>query len=88
MSPRSTARGAKLLGNAPVIESEGRAFPSRPRYRGRDMNAMIERQMADAVARAAARRSRLDPAFLPGQAEIRRTETLLKDLVAIRGWIS
>ena len=76
------ARVAKLLGDAPVIESEGRAFPVETRYRGRDMNAMIERQMADAVARAL----RADPgsilAFLPGQAEIRRTETLLKDLVS------
>src|SRR3954466_3672477 len=75
------ARVAKLLGDAPAIESEGRAFPVETRYRGRDANAMIERQMADAVARAL----RADPgsvlAFLPGQAEIRRTETLLKDLV-------
>ena len=30
------ARVAKLLGDAPVIESEGRAFPVETRYRGRD----------------------------------------------------
>ena len=75
------ARVAKLLGDAPVIESEGRAFPVETRYRGRDAGVLIERQVADAVARAL----RADPgsilAFLPGQGEIRRTETLLKELV-------
>lgn len=75
------ARVAKMLGDAPVIESEGRAYPVETRYISRDMNAMIERQMADTIARAL----RADPgsvlAFLPGQAEIRRTETVLKDLV-------
>ena len=80
------ARVAKLLsdeefGDAPVVESEGRAFPVETRYVGRDTNTMIERQVADTVARAL----RADPGsllvFLPGQAEIRRTETALKDLV-------
>jgi ATP-dependent helicase HrpB len=75
------ARVARLLDGAPVIESEGRAFPVETRYRGRDANVMIERQVADTVVRSL----RGDPgsilAFLPGQAEIRRAETLLKDLV-------
>ena len=73
------ARVAKLLGDAPVIESEGRAFPVETRHLGRDAREPIERQVADAVARAL----RADPGsalvFLPGQAEIRRTETLLKE---------
>jgi ATP-dependent helicase HrpB len=76
------ARVAKLLGDAPVIESEGRAFPVETRYLGRDANVMIERQVADAVARALRAEPGSMLAFLPGQAEIRRTETLLKDLVA------
>src|SRR5436190_3548984 len=75
------ARVAKLLGNAPVIESEGRAFPVETRYRGRETGALIEKQDADTVAQAL----RADPgsilAFLPGQGEIRRTEMLLKELV-------
>ena len=74
-----SARVAKLLGDAPVVESEGRAFPVETRYPGRDARDPIERPMADAILRAL----RADPgsvlAFLPGQAEIRRTETLLKD---------
>ena len=44
------ARVAKLLGEAPVVESEGRAFPVETRYLGRKADAPIERQMADAIA--------------------------------------
>ncbi len=76
------ARVARLLGDAPVVESEGRAFPVETRYRSRDPVLMIERQVADAVARSL----RGDPGsvlvFLPGQAEIRRTETLLREQVS------
>src|SRR5205085_10982981 len=73
------ARVAELLGRAPVIESQGRAYPVDTRYVGRDARARIENQMADAVVRAL----RADPgsvlAFLPGASEIRRTETLLRE---------
>ena len=51
------ARVAALLGNAPVVESEGRAFAVETRYLGRDPRAPIERQVADAVQRALARRA-------------------------------
>src|ERR1700741_1457630 len=43
------ARVAALLGNAPVVESEGRAFPVETRYLGRDPRTPIERQVVDAV---------------------------------------
>ena len=49
---RRRARGKLAAGDAPVIESEGRAFPVETRYLGRDPRAPIERQVADAVARA------------------------------------
>src|SRR5689334_8273756 len=75
------ARIAKLLGDAPVVESEGRAFPVETRYLGRKADAQLERQMADAIATAL----RADPgsvlAFLPGAAEIRRTENFLRERV-------
>ena len=71
------ARVGKLLGDAPVVASEGRAFPVETRYLGRKADAPIERQMADAIAAAL----RADPgsvlAFLPGAAEIRRTQNFL-----------
>ena len=60
------ARVAKLLGDAPVIESEGRAFPVETRYLGRDPRALIERQVADAVARALRAEPGSVLAFLPG----------------------
>jgi ATP-dependent helicase HrpB len=75
------ARIARLLGDAPVVESEGRAFPVETRYPGRKSDVPLERQMADAIATAL----RADPgsvlAFLPGAAEIRRTENFLKERV-------
>src|SRR3954469_15972467 len=46
------ARVGKLLGDAPVVASEGRAFPVETRYLGRKADAPIERQMADAIATA------------------------------------
>ncbi len=70
------ARIAALLGDAPVIESLGRAYPVETRYLGRDTRP-IEPQVADAIVRAmrAERGSLL--AFLPGAGEIHRTKGLL-----------
>ena len=67
------ARVAGLLGEAPVVASEGRAFPVETRHLPRDPNTRIEDAMAEAILRAL----RADPgsvlAFLPGQGEILRT---------------
>jgi len=75
------ARVAKLLGDAPVVESEGRAFPVETRYLSRKVDVPLERQMADSIATAL----RADPgsvlAFLPGAAEIRRTQNFLDERV-------
>ena len=76
------ARVAALLGDAPVVESEGRAFPVETRYLGRDPRARIESQVADAVQRALRAEQGSLLVFLPGAAEIRRTETLIKERVA------
>ncbi len=67
------ARVAKLLGNAPVLESKGRMFPVETKYRGRDVRAPIERQMAETILRAMDEESGSVLAFLPGAGEIRRT---------------
>jgi ATP-dependent helicase HrpB len=76
------ARVAALLGNAPVVASEGRAFEVETRYLGRDQRAPIERQVADAVQRALRAEQGSLLVFLPGAAEIRRAETQLKERVA------
>ncbi len=75
------ARVGKLLGDAPVVESEGRAYPVETRYLGRKADAQLERQMADAIAAALRADSGSVLAFLPGAAEIRRTETFLRERV-------
>ncbi len=75
------ARVAKLLGDAPVIESQGRAFPVETRYLGRKPDAPIDRQIADAIATALRAESGSVLAFLPGAGEIRRTETMLRERV-------
>ena len=71
------SRVATLLGGAPVIESEGRAFAVETRYAGRDERP-IEPQMADIIARAMRAEAGSLLAFLPGVAEIRRTRTQLE----------
>ena len=75
------ARVAALLGKAPVVESEGRAFAVETRYLGRDQHAPIERQVMDAVQRALRADTGSLLVFLPGAAEIRRAETQLKERI-------
>jgi hypothetical protein len=73
------ARVARLMGDAPVVASEGRAFPVETRHVERDPNRRIEEAVAEVTLRAL----RADPGsvlvFLPGQAEIRRTADLLAE---------
>jgi ATP-dependent helicase HrpB len=71
------ARVAALLGDAPVIESQGRMFPVETRYVGRDARP-IEPQVAETIVRAMQAESGSLLAFLPGAAEIRRTQALLE----------
>src|SRR5215218_1413925 len=75
------ARVARLLSEAPVIESEGRAYPVETRYLGRDPNRRIDYQVADAVTRALRAETGSILVFLPGQGEIRRVETLLRERI-------
>ncbi|WP_293854217.1 ATP-dependent helicase HrpB [uncultured Alsobacter sp.] len=75
------ARVARLLGDAPVIASEGRAYPVETRHAGRDPRKRIEEEVAAVVGRALATEPGSVLVFLPGQGEIRRTETLLRERV-------
>ncbi len=73
------ARIAKQLGDVPVIESEGRAYPVETRYLGRDPRRRIDEQMVDAILRAVRNETGSILAFLPGQSEIRRVAEKLTD---------
>jgi ATP-dependent helicase HrpB len=74
------ARFAALLGDAPVIESEGRSYPFEHRYLGRAGDARIEDVMAAAIRRALGEADGGVLAFLPGVAEIERTAERLAGL--------
>ncbi|HYD37975.1 MAG TPA: DEAD/DEAH box helicase, partial [Allosphingosinicella sp.] len=75
-------RFAALMGGAPVIASEGRAFPIELRHLGRSAEKRIEDEMAAAVRRALAEAEGSLLAFLPGVAEIERTAERLDGLPA------
>ena len=70
---------ARLLGDAPIITSAGRAFPVETRYRPTRGGVRVEAAAVSAVADAW--RSTIGDllVFLPGASEIRRVETLLAE---------
>ncbi|MDO8324751.1 MAG: ATP-dependent helicase HrpB [Phenylobacterium sp.] len=71
---------ARLL-DAPVVESQGRAYPVDTRYLGRDDRQRLEDRAVRAVERALAEETGSILVFLPGQGEIRRTADLLTERV-------
>ncbi len=75
------ARVAKLLGDAPVLTSQGRAFAVEVRYTGR-RSARIDDDVVEAVLRALARDPGSILVFLPGQGEIQRVADRLKDHIS------
>ena len=75
------ARVAALLGDAPVVESRGRAFPVTLRYRERPGTVPIEDAVAAAVKVALADETGSILVFLPGQKEIRRVAERLEPIL-------
>ncbi|MGA0600604.1 ATP-dependent helicase HrpB [Caulobacter sp. KR2-114] len=75
------ARVSRLLGDAPVVESQGRMFPVDTRYLGRDPAARIEDQAVKAIQRALTEETGSLLVFLPGQGEILRTAERLAERV-------
>ena len=73
-------RFRKLLGDLPTIISEGKSFPLKIRYAGRDAAARIEPQITSAIRTALGEHSGSLLAFLPGVAEIERTAEALSML--------
>jgi ATP-dependent helicase HrpB len=73
------ARVARPLGEAPIVTSEGRGFEVQTRYVPRDPGKVVEVDVADFTERALRAEAGSILVFLPGAAEIRRTETLLRE---------
>ena len=74
------ARFATLMGNAPVIESEGLSLPLNLIHVGRAAEARIEDSMVAAIRQALRDGEGGVLAFLPGVAEIERVAERLADL--------
>ena len=70
---------AALLGDAPVVTSEGRAFPVETRWVARRTGQWIEAQVAGTIREALAREDGDVLVFLPGTAEIRRVQSMLEE---------
>lgn len=68
---------SRLLGGAPVIEAQGRAYPVQTRYLGRNPSERFEEAMARACLTALAEETGSVLAFLPGQGEIHRVARLV-----------
>jgi ATP-dependent helicase HrpB len=77
------ARFSALMGDSPVIESEGRSYPLELRHLGRAAEARIEESVAAAIRQALRDEEGGILAFLPGVAEIERTADRLGDLPGI-----
>lgn len=77
------ARFAALMGDAPVIESEGRSYPLDLRYLSRSADGRIEASVAAAIRTALREEDGGVLAFLPGVAEIERTADALGDVPGI-----
>ena len=71
---------ARLMGDVPVITSEGRSYPVETRWRDRPRRKGVrfEDAVADLVAEAVAETTGGVLVFLPGEGEIRRVEARLQ----------
>jgi ATP-dependent helicase HrpB len=72
-------RLARHLGNAPVVSAPGRHFPVETRHGERSERATLPRDMARAIRSNLTEAKGGVLAFLPGEAEIRRTEDALNE---------
>jgi len=75
---------ARLLDDAPVIESQGRAYEVETRYLGRNPAARLEEEVARAVRKALSDETGSLLVFLPGAGEIGRVERLLSERLGER----
>ncbi|PPD44268.1 MAG: ATP-dependent helicase HrpB [Methylocystis sp.] len=73
------ARVSALMGEAPTVISEGRAFDVETRHLGRDPNERLDDAMTRAVLRALREETGSVLAFLPGQGEIMRVASRLAE---------
>jgi len=69
---------ARLMGDCPVVSCEGKLFPVKTQYFARDTGKRIEQTVVAAIRRALENEQGSILVFLPGMAEIRRVEDMLR----------
>ena len=74
---------ARVLGQAPLIEAAGRVFPVETLHLGRTSRRTVSDDVAAAIRLAMREQEGSILAFLPGEAEIKRTAEQVQDLGAI-----
>jgi len=79
---------AAMLDGAPIITSQGRQHPVETRYLERPVDGPVEAAVARTVLAALARDAGDVLAFLPGQAEIRRTAARLAGALPAGGSVA
>ncbi|MCL7942683.1 ATP-dependent helicase HrpB [Marinobacter sp. ATCH36] len=72
-----TAPIARMLGDVPVLTSEGRAYPVEVGYRPIPRNGRVVEQVVSVIQEALAQQTGSMLVFLPGAGEIRRAERQL-----------
>jgi ATP-dependent helicase HrpB len=75
---------SKLLGDAPIVTSEGRSYPVDIRYLPRDPEGPLPQTVCDGVMQALETNQGDVLVFLPGAWEIRRTQELLQERLSAR----
>ncbi len=70
---------SRVLGDAPVVLSEGRSHPVDTRYLAFGFTGAVERETAQVIRRALRETEGDVLVFLPGVREIRRTELMLRE---------
>ncbi|MBV1786978.1 ATP-dependent helicase HrpB [Marinobacterium sp. D7] len=77
---------AGLLGDAPIVRSEGRSYPVKTLYTGAaEPGERIEPRICRVIDQALAEQSGSLLVFLPGQGEIRRVQSRLEEQFSSRG---
>jgi ATP-dependent helicase HrpB len=74
---------ARVLGQAPLIEAAGRVFPVETLHLGRTSRRTVSDDVAAAIRLVMREQEGSILAFLPGEAEIKRTAEQVQDLGAI-----
>ena len=72
---------AQLMGDCPVISCEGRLFPVETHHFARDTGTRIEQTVVAAIRRALEDEHGSILVFLPGMADIRRVEDMLRRII-------